>query len=212
MRRLSLVAISSVFIVMAIAVAAPAAAQQSVAPPAIPAPPTFDQGQQPPPPAVPTQAPRPGTSPTAPPPPPQQPPTPPRAPDPAQMVNIRVELTITEIHGSNAPIKKTVFLITRSNSSARVRSNMVRPPDNASMGLNIDARPSVEKDGRIDLMVTFQYSPDPQGGTPEVTRPADLNETMEVFLTDGKPLLISQSANPKGDRRVTVEVMATIVK
>jgi hypothetical protein len=31
-------------------------------------------------------------------------------------------------------------------------------------------------------------------------------------LTDGKPLLISQSADPKGDRRVTVEVTATIVK
>jgi hypothetical protein len=35
---------------------------------------------------------------------------------------------------------------------------------------------------------------------------------MEIYLTDGKPLLISQSADPKGDRKVTVEVTATVVK
>ena len=60
----------------------------------------------------------------------------------------------------------------------------------------------------LDLI--FDYTPE-QAQPPSNTI-ANLNEQMTVYLTDGKPLLISQSADPKGDRRVTVEVTATIVK
>jgi hypothetical protein len=218
MRRLSVISILTAIIVTTVAVGAQAAARQSAppAPPAVPASPSFDQGQVPPPPAAPTQAPRPGATPQAQA--PQggqqpQPPTPPPAKplDPAQMVNIRVELAITETHGSNAPSKKTVFLLTRSDSRASVRSNMV--VGNTGMGLNVDIRPRVERDGRISLNLTFNYVPELSGeSAPGVNRPPDLNETMEVFLVDGKPLLISQSADPKGDRKVTVEVTATVVK
>jgi hypothetical protein len=226
MRRLSVISILTAIIVTTVAVGAQAAARQSAppTPPAAPAPPSFEQGQVPPPPAAPTQAPKPGTvnipiaTPAQAPQAPQggqqpQPPTPPPAKplDPAQMVNIRVELAITETHGSNAPSKKTVFLLTRSDSRASVRSNMV--VGNTGMGLNVDIRPRVERDGRISLNLTFNYVPELSGeSAPGVNRPPDLNETMEVFLVDGKPLLISQSADPKGDRKVTVEVTATVVK
>jgi hypothetical protein len=39
-----------------------------------------------------------------------------------------------------------------------------------------------------------------------------LTEQLSVFLTDGKPLLVSQSADPRGDRKVTVQVTATVMK
>ncbi len=35
---------------------------------------------------------------------------------------------------------------------------------------------------------------------------------MTVILESGKPMLVSQSADPIGDRQVTVEVTATILK
>jgi hypothetical protein len=200
MRRLSVISVVTTFIVATMAFAAPAAAQ--TAPPAPAAPPQLEQGQQTPPPAAPQV-----TPPQAPQPPYQQPPSPSRPIDPAQLVNVRVELTITESHGTNSPLKKTVLVITRSDSRGSVRSSMGGP--GYTMGVNVDARPHIEKDGRIDLNLTFQYTPE---GTAEGTRPADLNETMEVFLTDGRAMLISQSADPKGDRKVTVEVTATIVK
>jgi hypothetical protein len=129
------------------------------------------------------------------------------------MVNVRVELSITETHGSNPAVKKTVFLITQGGTRGSVRSTMNRP--GGSIGLNVDARPNVSRDGRISLALTFNYTPEPAPGTPSADdsgRPADLNEMMEIYLTDGKPLLISQSADPKGDRKVTVEVTATVVK
>jgi hypothetical protein len=40
----------------------------------------------------------------------------------------------------------------------------------------------------------------------------DIQEQMNVLLTDGKPLVVSQSADPRGDRKVTVDVTATILK
>ena len=39
-----------------------------------------------------------------------------------------------------------------------------------------------------------------------------LQESITVLLNDGKPLVISQSADSISDRKVTVEVRATIVK
>lgn len=218
MRRLSVVPVLTAIIVTTFAAVAPATARQSgpPAPPAVAMPSSFDQGQAPPPPAAPPQTPRPLATPT------QAPPAPPSAQapqggqaqrplDPAQMVNIRVELAISETHGSTPASKKTVFLLTRSDSRASVRSNMV--VGNTGMGLNVDIRPRVEKDGRISLNLTFNYVPELAGDpAPGVNRPPDLNETMEVFLVDGKPLLVSQSADPKGDRKVTVEVTATVVK
>jgi len=218
MHRLSVILVVTATILTVAAVAPAAARQTPPPPPAVAVPPSFDQGQTPPAPPTMGQTPKPLATPT------QAPPAPPAAQgqqgqqgqrplDPAQMVNIRVELAITETIGSNPPVRKTVFLITQSGSRGSVRSTMSRP--GGSIGLNVDARPSVQKDGRVSLGLTFQYSPElaPGGASADDNlRPPDLNESMEIFLVDGKPLLISQSADPKGDRKVTVEVTATVVK
>ena len=60
--------------------------------------------------------------------------------------------------------------------------------------------------------LNVQYTPDtPQepGGS---NKPGSLNEALQVVLADGKQTLIAQSADPRGDRKVTLEVTATIVK
>jgi hypothetical protein len=210
MRRQSVIAFFAGLIVTTFVLVAPSAAQQTAPPaaPAMAAPSPFEQTQVPPP-AAPGQTSRTVTAiPPAAAPPAQQPPSPPKPADPAQMVNVRIELAITETQGSNAAVKKTVVLITRSDSFGQVRSVMNRP-DNGSMALNVDVRPHVEKDGRIDLNVTFKYQPEQ---ATEAVKQGDLSESMDVFLVDGKPLLISQSADPKGDRKVTVEVTATVIK
>ena len=48
-------------------------------------------------------------------------------------------------------------------------------------------------------------------GEPDKTTP-NINESLSVILEDGKPMLISQSADPVTDRKVKVEVKATILK
>ncbi len=44
------------------------------------------------------------------------------------------------------------------------------------------------------------------------TRSPRLNESITVVLQDGKMLMVSQSADPGSDRKVTAELMATILK
>jgi hypothetical protein len=40
----------------------------------------------------------------------------------------------------------------------------------------------------------------------------DISESLTVILEDGKPLVVSQSADPGSDRKVRVEIKATILK
>lgn len=80
------------------------------------------------------------------------------------------------------------------------------------MSLNVDARPYIQKDGRISLEITFGYTPERSPDPADANRVGDINEQMTVFLTDGKAMQISQSADPKGERKVAVSVTATIVK
>ena len=128
--------------------------------------------------------------------------------DPMQQVNVRVELAITESQGAGPSTKKTVTLLTSGMNRGSVRSTLRTP--GITMLLNVDARPTILKDGRIVLYMSFQYVPEHVASAEIAT--AELNEEMAVVLTDGKPLLVSQSADAKGDRKVTVELTATIVK
>ena len=73
--------------------------------------------------------------------------------------------------------------------------------------LNVDANASASSDStRIQLQVTIEYSPDRSATT------TTLNESVTLVLAPGKTTLASQSADPGSERKVTVEVTATIVK
>jgi hypothetical protein len=48
--------------------------------------------------------------------------------------------------------------------------------------------------------------------TATVTRLNGFSESLNLMVTDGKPVIASQSADPRSDRKVTVEVTATVVK
>jgi hypothetical protein len=41
---------------------------------------------------------------------------------------------------------------------------------------------------------------------------AQLNESMTLILDSGKPTVVSQAADPISDRRIAVEVTATILR
>jgi|SRR5579864_1526239 len=148
------------------------------------------------------------------------PPPPAAAPPPSPVLdrnapgwssNVRVELTISETQ-TGTTTTKNVVLITSNASRGSIRSEMSSPTE-GDVTLNVDARPQLQRDGRIGLDITFLYTP--QRAPDAVTAGAhskEIQEQMSVFLTDGKPLLVSQSADPRGDRKVTVEVTATILK
>jgi hypothetical protein len=188
--------LSALAVLCAVMIATPAAARlsassgQSRTPMPDAVDPTFQQGRTPPPP--PPAAPPPETF-------------------PGRLSNVRVELAISEAQAGTTTTKNVV-LITSDMSKGSIRSAM-RSPTEGEVTLNVDAHPMIQRDGRIELELIFVYTPQrsPDAETAGA-HSTDIQEQMQVILTDGKPLLVSQSADPRGDRKVTVEVTATIMK
>lgn len=115
-----------------------------------------------------------------------------------QLVNVRMELTLTE-EGEGAAAPKTVTVLVADQHNGRIRTG---GPDAGA--LNVDARPEVLGDGRLRVNFSLEYRPDGNAGL--------LSQSLSALLVSGKPLLVSQSAHPRSDRRVRAELTATIVK
>jgi hypothetical protein len=133
--------------------------------------------------------------------------------------NIRLDLTITDTY-TGTPSTKTVTILIASGANARVRTANVLP-NGYEVELNVDAGVSAMPGSDvIRTDVTFEYSPaqvELGGETPATRadmpiRPAQLHESLTVFLNDGQQTMVSQSADPATDRKVTVELTATIVR
>jgi hypothetical protein len=110
----------------------------------------------------------------------------------AQPINVKVDVTISDQRGAAAPVKRTVSVI--------------------------DVDPMLLADGKVRVKFNLQYdwpapmessTAPPARGTVAKT---SLHDTVVLILESGKPMIAAQSADPIGDRQVTVEVKATILR
>ena len=129
---------------------------------------------------------------------------------PKFFTNVQVELTITDQLGTGVPEKKTVSMIVMSGTWSKIRNSAARTGP-FQVGLNVDARPLINAEGAIQLELTIYYYP-PQAKSEQQVLPTELNQSLSVLLQSGKPMVVSQAADPASDRKVTVEVKATILK
>jgi hypothetical protein len=140
-----------------------------------------------------------------------------RARPPVRDVNVQIELTISDQIGSAAPEKKVVSLLAADQTMGQVRANARASRANVGFvgtGLNVDARPMILDGDRIMVELKLEYMPflPSQGPGAPTQEPTNLNESITVILQNGKPLTISQAADPISDRKMTVEVKASIVR
>jgi hypothetical protein len=141
------------------------------------------------------------------------------APEPrrsGQPVNVRIDVTINDERPGRAALAKSVSLTLADQESGNIRSATEAPlnasgsPELRTVSLDLDARPSVDG-GKVKLMLALEYNfldTSASGRFPTV----GVRERMTVLLESGKPLLVSQSADPTSDRRVTLELKATILR
>ena len=142
-----------------------------------------------------------------------QPPAPRRE---GQPVNVKVEFTITDQQPGAAAVKKSVSVVVADSMSGAIRSSS----DVAGVGnvpLNIDVDPMILADGKLRLRFNLQYDlpvpRDPNSDrTGKTTLKMNIHDSMSVILESGKALTVAQSADPVGDRQVTVEVKATVLR
>ena len=65
------------------------------------------------------------------------------------------------------------------------------------------------------MRLTLEYFPEVSVKQAEATgasRETRFNESLSLIVNDGKLILASQSSDPRGDRKVTVELTATVQK
>jgi hypothetical protein len=125
---------------------------------------------------------------------------------PAQLVNVRIDVTVSEQREDTTIPARTVTMLIADREYGRVRAN-----GGVNAMLNVDARPELTRDGRIKLAMSMEYRR--EGDAAEKAAPALVTQSMTMIVEDGKSVLVSQSADPSATRRVVrVEVKATISK
>ena len=137
-----------------------------------------------------------------------------------QQVMIRIEVTITDQVGTGTPAKKTVTLMAQDDNRAIVRTeNRSKVGEHGAPGpsLNVEARPTLGADGKIHLELSVLYDlPDASGdASPAKTDDQWVTRVQGgygLLLENDKPITVSQSADPRNARKVTVEAKATVVK
>jgi hypothetical protein len=148
-----------------------------------------------------------------------------------KIVNVKFELTITDHTATGSPLKKSIMWVLADGFQSRVRSTGVvhqqeksgNGPDGPPMvftrplfevELNVDSAVQVLEADTLRAEFTIQYTPGIAGSiAPSGTvKPSPLNESVTVILRSGKPLVITQAADPVSDRKIDVQVTATIVR
>lgn len=147
--------------------------------------------------------------------------------------NVRIDITINDQSGTgNQPVKKSISMLLADQSSGKVRSTgMVHQQTQFGLGpdgnpnirlqplfeveLNVDAHVELLNEDRLRTTITLEYTPGMSAVLPtqaQASRPSPLHESVTVIMQSGKPLVITQAADPLSDRKITVEVTATILR
>lgn len=134
---------------------------------------------------------------------------------PRPTTNIQLDLVVTDTKDGQPTTKSASLLIASGNrSSTRATGRtalgdtpIIMGPEGPVGGrpfsLNIDASASLVRDHIIQVRATFEFN---TGTEAE----ASLLQSIDVYLQNGRTLLVSKSADPVANRTVTVELTATI--
>lgn len=120
--------------------------------------------------------------------------------------NVRVEVTVIETGGGAPPSRKTAATTLASGRTGSIRADFgsARREGEPSIraNLSMDVRPVIEQGDRILTWLTLNYS----------SRTAAHTGTLQPLLQSGKVTIASEAEDPTSDRKITVEVTATILE
>ena len=130
--------------------------------------------------------------------------------------NVSLEITITDQSGAGEAAKKVVNMIVADGRRGSIRSSgssLTQREGRTVVTLNVDTRTTLLPGGSILTELTIEYipKPDPADEAKDAPR-SQLNQSLTLVLESGKPTVVSQAADPVSNRRITVEVKATLLK
>jgi hypothetical protein len=119
-----------------------------------------------------------------------------------QVVNIRLEVSISDQSGTVPTQPKVLTLLLADQNSSRLRSSF------EDRTISMDARPAIV-DGKIRLTLTM----DNQGANnPAGSKVLFWTQSLTTIVDSGKPLVVLENSDPSNNRKLSVEVKATILK
>ena len=135
--------------------------------------------------------------------------------DPGQPINLKLDLTITDQTGSGEATKRVVSMLVADRQQGSVRSTgrVVVGPNNFPVSLNLDAEPVILNENQIRITLALDYTPKPDkdNATSGEGR-GSLTERLSLWVQPGKPVVISHASDPTSDRKITAELVATLLK
>jgi hypothetical protein len=169
-------------------------------------------------------------------------PTPRPAEPAAQPINVKVDVNITDQAGTQQAFKKAISVTVADRQAGAIRSSMNVPTPSSTYipatdkgavqntmmtwgyraaNLNLDVREISIEGNFIRLRLAIEFSPvddkavsaEMKPGTPGPSY-ASFQQTLSLVLENGKPLQVAQSSDavPSSDRKLSVEVKATILR
>lgn len=134
-------------------------------------------------------------------------------PRPGQLANVRVDVKITDERPGQPPVSKVVSLTVADRRDGFVRTSAVDSPMPGPIPLNVDASPMIEGTHiRLNLGLQYSWVDETASGDARQRSRRDFQQRLGLVLEDGKTVRAAQSADPLGDRRVNLEVTATVLR
>jgi hypothetical protein len=131
----------------------------------------------------------------------------------AQLANVRLDIKITERRGSGEPVPKLVSMTVADMEQGKIRSVAEPPPGGnfPSVPLHVDARPVIDGN-RVHLRISLDYTAERPVDASAKASTLNVKEDLSVIMENGRAMTIADAVDPMGDRRVQVEVTATILR
>lgn len=153
------------------------------------------------------QQPAPAKAPPAPPAAPAAPVPPPPELDPSrgQVVNIRLDVSVTD-QGEGAPSSpKTLMVVLADRAMGRTRGAF------EDRSISVDATPRIVE-GRIRVQLTVESRAQTGPGREATNLTLFWQNSFALLLDSGKPTLAFETSDPVTKRKLSIEVKATIQK
>ena len=135
-------------------------------------------------------------------------------PRPGQLANVRIDVKITDERGGQPPVSKLVSLTVADRRDGFVRANAADSgPIPGTIPLNVDASPVIDGTHiRLSLGLQYGWIDASASGEARHSSRRDFQQRLGLVLESGKTVQATQSVDPLNDRRVSLDVTATIVR
>jgi hypothetical protein len=129
----------------------------------------------------------------------------------AQAANIQLAIVLTDKIDGKTVAEEPVRLLLADRQLGRLRRHLPANASFANKNFEVDVTPEIVG-SRVRISMTVNYNAGSADDTRDQTHTTQFVETVTTYLDVGKPTTIVETPGDTANRRVTLQVTATIIK